>query len=98
MERRFTRQRGSRRIYRIPQYPELASRVISACGSSSSSVRTAVRISSLLYPESRLGVPPPKNTDTTLRPHTQGQCAFQILYQCRDVLRLRPRRFWLHAN
>ena len=52
--------------------PGLASSVISASGASGSRARMPASSRSIDAAENRLGVPPPKNTVPTLRPHTDG--------------------------
>ena len=52
--------------------PGLASSVISASGDSGSRARMPASSRSIDAAENRLGVPPPKNTVPTLRPHTDG--------------------------
>ncbi len=74
-ERRFTPAPRKSRNFACSKVPGLASSVISASGSTASSVRAAVRRRSIARAEKRLGVPPPRKMAWTRRPHTFGTLA-----------------------
>ena len=68
--------------------PGFASSVISASGSSGRRARNAESSASIDSGENRLGVPPPMNTLTTRRPHTDGSRSSRSTKQRLDVLAL----------
>src|SRR4051812_14304474 len=75
MEMRFTPALRKPRKRAASTVPGLASRVISAWGSSASRARTPERSASMDSGENRLGVPPPMKTLMTRRPQTDGNAA-----------------------
>ena len=88
MESRLTPASRKPRNFACSKVPGLASRVISASGSTVRSVRAAVRMRSMACAEKRLGVPPPTKIACTRRPHTRVR-RLEVGDDRIDVARLR---------